>query len=85
MKAADYRKMTDEELAKELDGLRKSLFQIRTKQVTDVVENSASIKGMRRDIARALTILSERKAKARSKGASPEKSAKPAPEKAAKS
>lgn len=64
MKIADYRKMTDEELHKEIDALRKSQFQVRTKQVTDVVENSASIKNTRRDLARVQTILSERRIKA---------------------
>jgi large subunit ribosomal protein L29 len=63
MKATEYRKLTDEELQKELDGLRKNLFQIRTKQVTDVVENSASIGKTRRDIARVMTVLTERQKK----------------------
>lgn len=92
MKAVDYRKMTDEELQKELDGLRKNLFQIRTKQVTDVVENSASIRNTRRDVARVLTILAERKVKAAAKAApapapakEKPKSEKPAPEKSKKS
>jgi large subunit ribosomal protein L29 len=62
MKAADYRKMTVEELQKELDGLRKTLFQTRAKQVTDVVEKSATIGQTRRDIARVMTILNERRA-----------------------
>jgi large subunit ribosomal protein L29 len=77
MKAADYRKMTDEELQKELDGLRKSQFQTRTKQVTDVVENSASIKNTRKDVARVLTILAERKAKAAAKAAPAPKKEEP--------
>ncbi len=64
MKAADYRKMTVEELQKELDGLRKNLFQIRTKQVTDVLEKTHTIRETHQDMARLLTILNERRAKA---------------------
>lgn len=63
MKPADYRKMTDEELGRELDALRKNLFDLRTKQVTDVVEKHHVIRRTRRDIARVLTILQERKNK----------------------
>lgn len=61
MKAAHYRKMTEEELDKELEGLRKQLFNLRTKKITDVVENSAMIRSMRRDIARLLTVRAERR------------------------
>lgn len=60
MKAADYRKMTDEELGRELEALRKSLFTLRTKKVTDVVEKHHTIRQTRRDIARVLTLLRQR-------------------------
>lgn len=63
MKPADYRKMTDEELHRELGALRKKLFELRTKQVTDVVEKHHAIRQTRRDIARVMTILQERKIK----------------------
>lgn len=61
MKAAEYRKMTEEELDKELEGLRKQLFILRTEKITDVVENSAMIRSVRRDIARLLTVRTERR------------------------
>lgn len=61
MKAAEYRKMTDEELEKELEGLRKQLFDLRTKKITDAVENSAMLRSLRRDIARLLTVRNERR------------------------
>jgi large subunit ribosomal protein L29 len=77
MKANDYRKMTEDELQKELDGLRKNLFQIRTKKITDVVEKSSVIRQTRRDVARVLTVLRERKAKPGAAG----QAAAPAPSK----
>jgi large subunit ribosomal protein L29 len=63
VKPDDYRKMTDEELGRELEALRKNLFSLRTKQVTDLVEKHHAIRQARRDIARVLTILQERKNK----------------------
>jgi large subunit ribosomal protein L29 len=65
MKIEDLRSMTDEELIKELETLRKNLFNIRSKKVTDVEENPAMIRATKRDIARVLTILKERSLKGR--------------------
>ena len=60
MKAKDLREKADEELQQELDGLRKALFNLRFRQVTDVVENPSEFRQHRRDIARILTLLRER-------------------------
>lgn len=60
MKTKDLRPMTEEELHKELDTLTKGLFNLRFRKVTDVVENPASFKEHRRDIARIKTLLRER-------------------------
>lgn len=64
MKAAEYRQMTEEELRRAIDELRQKQFQLRARKVTDVVENPAEFRRLRRDVARVLTILREKKAKA---------------------
>lgn len=60
MKAKDFREMTPDDLKKEIDTIHKSLFDLRFKKVTDVVENPAEFKRLRRDLARAKTILREK-------------------------
>ena len=54
-KKKSFQQMADDELAKELDGLTKTLFNLRVRKVTDVVENPAAFKAHRRDIARIKT------------------------------
>ena len=66
MKTQDIRKMNQQELENYLTDLRKELFNIRTKKVTDVEENPARRRKTRREIARVLTVLNE--AKKESKG-----------------
>jgi large subunit ribosomal protein L29 len=63
MKPKELRELTDEELQKELDNLIKSLFNLRFRKVTDVEENPAAYKRIRKDIARIKTILRERELK----------------------
>ena len=60
MKAKDFREMTPDDLKKEIDGITKALFDLRFKKVTDVVENPAEFKRLRRDLARVKTILREK-------------------------
>lgn len=66
-KGKDYQGLTDEELRKELAALRKSLFELRFRKVTDVVENPAEFRKHRREIARIRTILRLRELKAEKK------------------
>lgn len=61
MKAGEIRQLTDEELAARIRELRDGLFNLQVKHATGQLENAASVKGARRDLARALTISSERK------------------------
>ena len=51
----DMNKLRADEVAPELTRLRKELFELRSKSVTEKVENTSSFKKLRRDIARALT------------------------------
>lgn len=55
MKAKDNSKMRADELAPELARLRRELFGLRTKTVTEKVEKTHQFKALRRDIARVLT------------------------------
>ena len=60
MNAKEYREMTPDDLKKEIDGLIKSLFDLRFKKVTDVVENPAEFRKLRKELARAKTVLREK-------------------------
>ena len=55
MKAEETHKMTDPEIAEELERLRRRLFEIRSQMVTEKLEDPMQIRKTRRDIARLLT------------------------------
>ena len=59
----ELRGKPDEELHKELDTLIKGLFNLRSRKVTDVVENPAAFRKHRVEIAQIKTILRERELK----------------------
>jgi large subunit ribosomal protein L29 len=59
MKAAKMRDMSKEDLLVEEAELRKQLFKLRFQTATGQLENASRMKGVRRDIARILTILGE--------------------------
>jgi large subunit ribosomal protein L29 len=59
MKAAKIRDMSKEDLLVEEAELRKQLFKLRFQTATGQLENASRMKGVRRDIARILTILGE--------------------------
>ena len=63
MKARDIRDMTDHELADALADRRKELFNLRFQSATGALENSARLKLAKREIARILTVRTEREAK----------------------
>jgi large subunit ribosomal protein L29 len=60
MKARDVRDMTDEVLVEHLRTTRQELFGLRFQNATGELENTARVRGARRDLARALTIAGER-------------------------
>jgi len=60
MKAKDVRDLSDEEMAVELKNLREGLFRLRFRQVAENTRNAPEITGLRRDIARVLTVMRER-------------------------
>ncbi len=60
LKVAELRDLSRQELKEKLEGLKKSLFQMRTQGATGRIEKPGRIKQMRRDIARILTVLKEK-------------------------
>jgi large subunit ribosomal protein L29 len=61
MKPKDLRELSVDELANKARELRSELFTTRIKKTTGQLENTAKLKTLRRDIARAETILRERR------------------------
>lgn len=61
-KTADLRQMNDEELGSHLVETREELFHLRFQLAMGKQDNSARIRQVRRDVARALTLQREREA-----------------------
>ena len=59
MKAKDLRQLQDDELQAKLLEFRDALFKLKIRHATGQLEDSASVRGARRDLARALTVVSE--------------------------
>ncbi len=60
MKAKDIRERSQDELRKSLDDLREQLFKLRFQKSTGQIENPVKIREVRKDIARVMTVMSER-------------------------
>ena len=61
MKPAAIRALSMDELKQKEQDLRKELFNLRFRLATGEVENPMRIRGIRRDIARVLTVMAETK------------------------
>ncbi len=59
-KAADIREKTDEELAAFLTEKQDELFKLRFQHATGQLENTSRLHKVRKEIARAMTVRSER-------------------------
>ena len=65
LKLKTLREMNDTDLAQKLSEMKADLAKVRSEQTKGTLKkHSGDIRYMRRDIARMLTILNERKAKA---------------------
>jgi len=64
MKAAELRKLTLQELEKKLDEAKMELLKLRFQQKISGLDNPMAIRKLRRDIARILTVIREKKAEA---------------------
>ena len=60
MRARELRVMTDEELEVKMGETRKELFNLRFQSATGALENSARLRSAKREIARILTVKTER-------------------------
>ena len=60
MKASELRAKDPAELSKELEELLRAQFSLRMQKATQQLTNSSQLKKVRRDIARARTILREK-------------------------
>ena len=59
---SDLKVMTDDQLADEILRLKKEQFNLRFRRATGQLENTASVRVVRRDIARAKTLASTKRA-----------------------
>ena len=64
--ASELRDYTDVELAEHLDTARRELFGLRFQHATGELDNTASLKRAKREIARVLTVVREREIDAQS-------------------
>jgi large subunit ribosomal protein L29 len=63
MNAKELRDLPDDELAEQIATLRKDLFGLRFSNATGELENTAGLGQARRNLARALTVATERSSK----------------------
>lgn len=64
MKIAEMFETTVDELRKKEQDLRKELFNLRFQQATGEIENPMRIRAIRKDIARILTVITDKSKKA---------------------
>ena len=61
MKASEFRDLSIEDLGSKAVELRGELFNVRVKKATGQLESTAMLRELRRQIARAETILGEKR------------------------
>ncbi len=61
MKAAEVRELDVEELEQRLVETRRELFNLRFQHATGQLENTGQLKEVRKNIARLLTVLTQKK------------------------
>jgi large subunit ribosomal protein L29 len=59
-RASELRDLSDDELGDRLKERRQELFNLRFQSVTGALENSARLKLAKREIARIVTVVTER-------------------------
>lgn len=62
MKAQEIRNLSSEELEKKLKELKSELFNLRFQNAINQLDNPHRIVDVKRDIARVMTVLNEKKA-----------------------
>lgn len=66
LKVNEIRNLSPEEILEKVKSLKRELMQKRFQAKTGKLENRTVVKGIKRDIARLLTILNEMKAEVKS-------------------
>jgi large subunit ribosomal protein L29 len=64
LQATDLRELSAEQLEAKLAELREERFKLRFRSATESIENPMRFRTVRRDIARVLTILGEKRREA---------------------
>ena len=60
MKMNELREFTNDELVQKISDLKEELFNLRFQKETNRLENQTRIKVVKKDIARILTLMTER-------------------------
>ncbi|MCY1127473.1 50S ribosomal protein L29 [Frigidibacter sp. RF13] len=60
MKAAELRQKTPDQLREDLVALKKEAFNLRFRQATGQIENTARMNAVRKDAARIKTVLNQK-------------------------
>ena len=60
MKPKELRDLTDDKLEEHITTARRDLFGLRMQHATGELENTAGMRGRKRDLARALTVAHQR-------------------------
>ena len=60
MRTRELRELSDDDLGKRLAEQREELFNLRFQSATGALENSARLRSAKREIARILTVKTER-------------------------
>jgi large subunit ribosomal protein L29 len=60
MNAADLRDLSDARLREQIATARRDLFGLRMQAATGELDNTARLRGAKRDLARALTVARQR-------------------------
>ncbi len=60
MKASEIRELSVDELEKKLADLKKELFNLRFQHAINQLDNPHKIDGVKKDIARVMTVLHEK-------------------------
>jgi large subunit ribosomal protein L29 len=61
MKMSELRELTDDELTQKIEDLREELFNLRFQNARNPLENPLKMRFIKKDIAKILTLLTERK------------------------
>jgi large subunit ribosomal protein L29 len=68
VKSSEFMALTVDELKKKEQDLRRELFNLKFQQATGEIENPLRINAVKRDIARVLTVITEKLDKSRELG-----------------